>query len=183
MKFPKFLAAGAIVAAASTAGAEQPHAPYAGFETRALKALSSQEISDLADGKGMGMALAAELNGYPGPRHVLDLAPRIGLSPNLVSETETLFARMQASAREIGKHVLEAEGELEKRFRNRSIDPDALRALTSEIGALRSELRALHLGYHLKMRALLNSDQIARYNRLRGYGQSRHGTTGGHSHN
>jgi hypothetical protein len=28
----------------------------------------------------MGMAKAAELNGYPGPRHVLDLSPELHLT-------------------------------------------------------------------------------------------------------
>jgi hypothetical protein len=45
----------------------QAHQPYAGLEARAIKALSEQQIADLEAGRGMGMALAAELNGYPGP--------------------------------------------------------------------------------------------------------------------
>ena len=41
--------------------------PYAGQQTRAIKALSDDDIAALRAGEGMGMAKAAELNGYPGP--------------------------------------------------------------------------------------------------------------------
>ena len=43
------------------------HSPYVGSEKRSLKALTDQQIADLRAGRGMGLALAAELNGYPGP--------------------------------------------------------------------------------------------------------------------
>jgi hypothetical protein len=43
------------------------HAPYAGMQTRPVKALTEQQLADLKAGRGMGLALAAELNGYPGP--------------------------------------------------------------------------------------------------------------------
>ena len=36
-----------------------------------IRGLSEQEIDDLTNGRGMGLARAAELNGYPGPLHVL----------------------------------------------------------------------------------------------------------------
>jgi hypothetical protein len=38
-----------------------------GMQSRPIKALSDQQVSDLRAGRGMGLALAAELNGYPGP--------------------------------------------------------------------------------------------------------------------
>ncbi len=47
--------------------------PYAGMENRRVKALSDQQIVDLKAGRGMSLALAAELNGYPGPLHALEL--------------------------------------------------------------------------------------------------------------
>ena len=46
-----------------------------------MKSLSDQQLSDLRAGRGMGMALPAELNGYPGPVHVLELADALGLTP------------------------------------------------------------------------------------------------------
>ncbi len=48
----------------------QTHQPYAGLQARPVKALSDQQIADLKAGRGMGLALAAELNGYPGPGYM-----------------------------------------------------------------------------------------------------------------
>jgi hypothetical protein len=62
-----------------TAAGQAP-SPYAGQEGRPIKALSETEMRDLAEGRGMGLAKAAELNSYPGPLHVLELADRLELS-------------------------------------------------------------------------------------------------------
>ena len=53
------------------------HSQYAEQEAREITSLSQDEIKGLLEGSGTpfgGMALPAELNGYPGPRHVLDAA-------------------------------------------------------------------------------------------------------------
>ena len=64
---------GLMAASALAQQHKHDHGPYAGMQQRALKALSEDQIADLRAGKGMGLALAAELNGYPGPIHVLEL--------------------------------------------------------------------------------------------------------------
>jgi hypothetical protein len=75
----------AVLLLAATATASAGHhaparvGPYAGLEKRAIKALSDAQIADLRAGRGMGLALPAELNGYPGPVHVLELGDRLGL--------------------------------------------------------------------------------------------------------
>jgi hypothetical protein len=51
------------------------------MEQRAVKGLSAQQIADLRAGKGMGLALSAELNGYPEPMHVLEHAEALKLTP------------------------------------------------------------------------------------------------------
>ena len=53
----------AIVATTATSSA-QTASPYAGQERRAIKALSEEEIRDLLEARGMGLAKAAELNSY-----------------------------------------------------------------------------------------------------------------------
>ena len=45
-----------------------------------LKSLSPEEIQQYRDGEGMGMAKAAELNHYPGPKHALQVGTDINLS-------------------------------------------------------------------------------------------------------
>ena len=56
--------------------------PYAGEQSRSIKSLSQQDVADYMAGKGMGCAKAAELNGYPGPAHVLELADQLALTPS-----------------------------------------------------------------------------------------------------
>jgi len=63
-----------------TSAAAIAQTPYAGMQTRPIKALSEQQVADLGAGRGTGLALAAELNGYPGPSHVLELADKLDLS-------------------------------------------------------------------------------------------------------
>lgn len=66
--------------------------PYRGEEVRNIKALSEQEIEAYLSGQGMGYAKAAELNSYPGPKHVLELARELGLSPAQEEQTLTIHA-------------------------------------------------------------------------------------------
>src|SRR5262245_59605560 len=99
------------LAAAVSANAQSP---YAGQESRAIKALSPQEISDYLSGKGMGLAKTAELNGYPGPAHVLELAAQLHLTAEQQAKTGVLFQKMQARAIALGKELVEAERALDR---------------------------------------------------------------------
>jgi hypothetical protein len=72
--------------------------PYAGMQTRSIKSLPDLQIADLKAGRGMGLALPAELNGYPGPMHVLQLAGQLGLSADQKTRVQSLFDSMKAEA-------------------------------------------------------------------------------------
>lgn len=144
--------------------------PYAGMETREIKSLSEQDIADLRRGAGWGLALAAELNGVPGPAHLLELKNEIALSADQVSAIEAIFAAMQAEAQAAGERFIAAEAAIEEAFREGELTPDALRALIDTAEAARAELRYVHLSRHLETPPLLTAEQIARYNDLRGYG-------------
>ena len=117
----------------------------------------------------MGLARAAELNQYPGPKHVLELAVELGLNAEQRSAVEAIREAMLEQARRLGEEIIEKERHLNMRFAHRHIDGDRLRAATDEIASLRGELRFTHLRAHLETRALLSSDQIEAYDRLRGY--------------
>jgi hypothetical protein len=172
MRFgPKF----AIVLTALTAGQgfAQHAQPYAGLETRAIKALSNEQIADLRTGRGMGLALAAELNGYPGPRHVLELADPLGLSEGQLAEIEALFGSMKAETILIGERLIAQEAELDQEFAERTITPESLNTLTDAIGETEAALKAAHLRYHLSTLAALTSEQVDRYMELRGYAAPR----------
>lgn len=166
---------GALIGISMAAAAQQP---YAGLQTRALKALSEQQIDDLRNGRGMGMALAAELNGYPGPVHVLELADRLGLSEAQRSKVSTLFEAMKAEAIPLGERLIAQEAELDRHFAEKTVTPSTLEALTASIAATQGALRAAHLKYHLLTRNILSPEQARQYAVLRGYADGGH--HGGH---
>lgn len=143
--------------------------PYAGEQTRPIKALSEGEVTMLLNGHGMGLARAAELNSYPGPRHVLDLADELKLTPAQTAELNHVFDAMKAAALPLGRELVARETELDRLFTGRTASPDAVLALTREIGRLQGELRAVHLNAHVATVGLLQPAQVARYDGLRGY--------------
>ena len=143
--------------------------PYAGEQTRSIKALSEGDISTLLSGHGMGLARAAELNSYPGPRHVLDLGDELKLTAPQVAELNRVFDAMKAAAIPLGRELIARETELDRLFTGKQATADAVRALTREIGRLQGELRAVHLNAHVATVGILQPAQVARYDELRGY--------------
>ena len=73
--------------------------PYAGQQSREVKSLSAQDIDDLLNGRGMALAKAGELNGYPGPLHVLELASELRLTDEQLRLITEIKNRMTASAK------------------------------------------------------------------------------------
>lgn len=160
----------ACTLAAPAFAAETPMTPYAGQQVRTIKALSDEDIAALLKGHGMGMAKAAELNGYPGPTHVLTFAKELKLTKSQEQQVEAIFDQMSMAAKSLGAELVERERMLDQLFAKGEITPDRLSAETAAIGELEGRLRSVHLSAHLATRALLNPDQIALYQRLRGYG-------------
>lgn len=164
------IALGVLLATAAPAIAQEPVSPYAGEEGREIKALSSEQIADLEAGKGMGYAMAAELNHYPGPRHVLDMADQLGLSTELIDRVQAIYDAMEADAVALGGQLIEAERELDRAFADRTIDESRLAELTARSAGIEGELRAVHLAAHLAVTRLLSPEQIHAYDAQRGYG-------------
>ena len=148
-------------------------ATYAGQQTRSIKALSNEDIDALRKGEGMGLAKAAELNGYPGPAHVRTLGKQLRLSDDQLAQITAIFDRMSTTAKSLGAEMIEREQALDRLFVNGAITPDRLAAATTAIGELNGCLRAVHLTAHLETRALLQPEQLALYRQLRGYGESK----------
>ncbi len=155
--------------ASSDATFAQHAPPYAGLQSRAVKALSDQQIADLRNGRGMGLALAAELNGYPGPLHVIELRQELGLSATQVARAEELFRDMKAETIPLGEQLIAQESALDRQFAERTITPASLTETTSRIGDAQARLRAAHLRYHLAMLEVLTPEQAQGYSALRGY--------------
>jgi Spy/CpxP family protein refolding chaperone len=149
--------------------AETVSSPYAALATSDIKALSAQEQADLLDGKGMGFAKAAELNGYPGPKHVLELAGVLQLTAEQRSRTAELFERMQSAAKRHGAALVAAERALDELYASRQATLRRVNRHLAAIEAARTRVRAVHLQAHLDQAALLTPAQTSEYSRLRGY--------------
>jgi hypothetical protein len=144
--------------------------PYAGMQGRSIKALSDQQIADLNAGRGMGLALAAELNGYPGPSHVLELADKLDLSAEQRAGMQRLFDAMKDEAMPLGSKLIEQEAELDRQFASRTVTPESLKTSTAAVAATQGMLREAHLKYHLSTGGILTQAQMTKYAELRGYG-------------
>lgn len=153
----------------SASSLAQSHQPYAGLHSRSIKALSDEQLADLRAGRGMGLALPAELNGYPGPVHVIELADALGLKPDQWVRVQQLFERMRDEAIAIGARLIAQEAELDRLFATRSVTAATATETTRAIGQTQAELRAAHLRYHLLTADVLTPDQMRRYGELRGY--------------
>lgn len=157
----------AAIALALPAAAQ--HHGYAGQESRDIKALSADEVKQYLSGAGMGYAKPAELNRFPGPMHVLELADRLALSASQRSATKALMDAHKAEARAIGAKLVDAERRLEHLFRGGNVAPAVLAEAVKQAAALEGEYRLSHLETHRRMRALLTEEQVERYAKLRGY--------------
>lgn len=150
--------------------AQDEHKHYAGQEKREIKALSSEDIQGYLTGQGMGFAKAAEFNHYPGPRHMLDMADKLGLSEEQKAKTNIVFSDMKTKAVSLGKLIIDKERNLNNLFANQQADQTELKTLVLEIAKLQGELRLAHLNAHLEIKRLLSEEQIQKYDELRGYG-------------
>ncbi|MCL4768638.1 MAG: Spy/CpxP family protein refolding chaperone [Hyphomicrobiaceae bacterium] len=174
------LAAGALAAEPVHGdGSEAGHAqPYAGQQHRAIASVSDAEIAEYREGRGMGLARPAELNGYPGPMHVLELARELDLTREQQKAVEAIHARMKAAARSAGARYLEAEKAVDAAFRSGEATADRISGLVRQADNIRAEVRLAHLAAHLETAPLLSAEQRRRYSELRGYA----GGSGDHRH-
>ena len=172
MKIANLFLAGLLACGAAAA---QHHGSYAGQQDRAIKALSDEETKQYLAGAGMGYARAAELNGYPGPMHVLELADKLSLTPEQRAATQRLMESHKAEARAIGAKRVAAEKSLDELFRSGRADAKQVSEAVRAASQIEGEYRLTHLDTHLKMRALLSDHQVAQYSVLRGYSKGKHG--------
>lgn len=125
----------ALATGGSAAARQHQHrpSPYVGLEQRRIKALSDSQVQQLRDGEGMSLALAAELNHYPGPRHVLDLAKELDPTRKQRQRTEALLRAHRSQAQALGASIIAREEELDREFARRTVTEARLRELTGEI--------------------------------------------------
>ena len=154
---------------AVSAFAQQKPSPYAGQQSRDIKALSDEEIRGYLNGQGMALAKAGEMNHYPGPLHVLELAEQLKLTDAQKRRTEEIRKVMLDEAIPIGKRIVEKEADLDRLFASGTIDKSQLDATLVQIGRLQGDLRAVHLRAHVEQKKILTPEQVTKYDELRGY--------------
>lgn len=153
--------------------------PYAGQDQRQISSLSAKDIAALEAGEGWGLAKPAELNGYPGPAHVLELASELDLDPAQKVAVTAEFEAMREAAKKLGAELIAAEAAVDDVFRGGTANRAALSQSLQTVGDVRARLRETHLAAHLAVSPLLTPDQTRQYAELRGY-LNTHGAHDGH---
>jgi len=148
---------------------ESHKSDYTGEVDRVIKSLSANNIKDLTLGNGMGLAKAAELNGYPGPKHVLEMQEELLLEKEQLTSIKLIFEEMKSQARSQGKIFISLEKSLNDHFSNATITNDTLESTLKNISEAKNNLRYIHLSAHIKTTEILSKNQIKKYNQLRGY--------------
>jgi hypothetical protein len=128
----------------------------------------------LEKGEGMGMGMYGEMNGYPGPLHVLELKDSLHLSAEQLAKTQRIFDEMKQQSVALGRTVITMEEKLNNAFRSGTVSEDSVLVLSTTVGQLRGQLRAVHLRAHLLTRPILSEEQLNTYMRLRGHGEHEH---------
>ena len=155
-----------IVGAAQHAGHQHTGGAPSEGHLRAQACLDEFDAV-VREGRGFGMAFAADQQGYPGPMHVLELKERLRLSPEQETRVRALMDAMFAESRPKGARLLDAEARLRALFASGRADESAVRAAVAEVERARAELRLVHLLAHLKTRDLLTDAQRRAYHEAR----------------
>ena len=142
---------------------------YIGQESRKIKSLSEQDIEDIKLGRGWGLARPAELNGLPGPLHLLELKDALILKDDQIKKIEELYASMNSSARIIGQRYIEEERHIEFLLSQPETNEEELSIAVLSAAKTLAKLRLTHLKAHLATPALLTKSQLEQYQVLRGY--------------
>ena len=159
-----------LIPFSSLPASEKKHkSQYIGQEKREIKSLSESDIDELKNGRGWGLAKAAELNGMPGPIHLLEMKEEIKLSPEQIRKIKDIYQRMKGQAIPLGLKLIKLERMLNNHFAKGTITEKILDELLGKIAHVYKQLRYTHLAAHLETPDVVTPQQIALYNRLRGY--------------
>jgi len=159
------LTAGLLGATSSVSWSQHGHGHPGGHQ--AAEACSAEFDQVVGEGRGFGLAFAADQNGYPGPMHVLELKDRLQLTADQEAKAQALMQAMFAESKPKGARLLDAEAKLRRLFADRTADDPAVRAAVADVERARAEVRLVHLLAHLKTRAILTEDQRRIYHEAR----------------
>ena len=159
----------ALTATWALAQHDHTASPYAHTQSAEFATLTPDEVRELRNGEGMGLARPAELNSFPGPRHLLDLKADLDLTQTQIARIEAIHAKMKTRAIAKGKAILQAEQHLGNLFAAGRPTAAETNRMTEHLGIMRGQLQAIHLLAHIESTRELTAEQIEHYDRLRGY--------------
>jgi len=160
-----------LVIGGSGAAGAQHGAAHAGAEAvphhMLVQTYEKAFEQNVAAGRGFGMAFAADQNGYPGPLHVLELKDRLKLTVDQDARMQAMLAAMFAESRPKSARLLESEAKLRQLFATGRADEAAVRSAVADVEKARTEVRLVHLLFHLKTREVLTEEQRRLYHEAR----------------
>src|SRR5437899_11265988 len=111
-----FLTSGLQHPASSQHQHTAPRTPsQAGEAQGAHHSFLDRERAAIERGEGFGMAMVADRNGYPGPKHVLELTAELEPTPERQTAMEQRLEQMNAQATPCGCGLSPSEHELPRK--------------------------------------------------------------------
>ncbi len=127
-----------------------------------LSGVSEQEKEMLLKGGGLGAGMIAMMNGYPGPKHVLEMGDELELTAAQRESIGTIYGKVKAESVKLGTELVEKDEELAALFTSGSVSTKDVEKRSREIGELQGRLRAAHLNAHVQTHAELTPAQLAK---------------------
>lgn len=163
---------GAMAAVVTTAAAQPGHGAGAHgggghSDYRAVDRWLKEFDQVVGEGRGFGLAFAADQHGYPGPMHVLELKDLLRLTPEQEARMQALMHAMFAESRPKSARLLELEARLRALFASGTADEARVRAAVADVEGARAEVRLVHLLAHVKTREVLTEAQRTAYHAAR----------------
>jgi hypothetical protein len=146
------------------------HAAEAAREGTGIPALSEAQAAGYLDGKEMLHASVAELNHYPSPRRVFELAEALELTEGQRRAATELHEETRREAIRLGTELVALEQKLNRIFVWDQATADNIAKIVLDIGTLQAQLRLTHLVASIRQKPLLTEEQVRRYDELQGRG-------------
>lgn len=141
-----------------------------------LSGVSEQEKEALLKGGGLGAGMIAMMNGYPGPKHVLEMGDELELTDAQRESIGTIYGKVKAESVKYGTELVEKDEALAAMFTSGSVDTGDVEKLAREIGELQGRVRAEHLNAHVKTYDALTPAQREKLSSMQGMHQMHEGS-------
>src|SRR5437762_14385524 len=123
----------ALVALAAPAWAQHGGGGAGASGHQAAQVCLAEFEQVVGDGRGFGLAFAADQNGYPGPMHIVELRDRLKLTADQEAKVQELTHAMFAESRPKSARLLEADARLRHLFVEHAADEATVRAAVAEV--------------------------------------------------